>query len=352
MPADFHHVRYLLPKFSRSTYGTLMHNLETALGFGASEKAQFRLHCIEFLHNRGWQAFHEAFPHVSRATVFRWRQRFEMSGRKLNTLVPHTTRPHHTRQMRLPPPVLGFLKAIREQHPHLSKYKLKPFVDAWCQEQGFPTHSISWIGKVLKQHQLFFGHRQRVYKRRKQSRRGYVIRRTPNPETLSLGYLQVDGVKVYWGGEKVLFLTALELKTRTAWVKVVPTISSYHARTFLQDILRALSYSLHTIHTDNGSEFHAVFDQAIADLGLIHLWSPPRSPKIHSHIERFNGVLQAEFVDYHIDTAVMEPGVFQSELTNWLLWYNTQRPHHALHLMTPAQYLVHLQKGAESLKCP
>lgn len=329
-----------------------MHSLETALGFGASEKSQFRLHCIEFLHNRGWQSFHEAFPHVSRATVFRWQQRFDASGRKLNALVPHTTRPCHTRQMRLPVPVLDFLKAMREQHPHLSKYKLKPFLDAWCTEQEYSSHSISWIGKVLKRHQLFFGQRKRVYKRRKQSRHGYTIQRTPNPNTVALGYLQLDGVKVYWSGEKVVFFTALELKTRTAWVKVVPTLSSFHAKQFLQDILSAVPYQLHTIHTDNGSEFHAVFDQVVAELRLTHLWSPPRSPKIHSHIERFNGVFQEEFVDYYIDTAVIDPLVFQSELTAWLLWYNTQRPHHALQLMTPSQYLVHLQKGAESLKGP
>lgn len=352
MPADFHHIRYLLPKFSRSTYGTLMHTLETALGFGASEKAQLRLHCIEFLAHHGWQSFHEAFPHISRSTVFRWHQCFEASGRKLNTLVPLSTRPHQTRQMHLSSPVLNFLKAMREQHPHLSKYKLKPFVDAWCTEQGLSTYSISWIGKVLKRHQLFFGQRQRVYKRRRQSRHGYTIRRTPNPNTVVLGYLQLDGVKVYWSGKKVLFLTALELKTRTAWVKIVPTLSSFHAKHFLQDILTTVLYPLHTIHTDNGSEFHAVFDQVVAELHLTHLWSPPRSPKIHSHIERFNGILQAEFVDYHIDTAVIEPLVFQSELTAWLLWYNTQRPHHALHLMTPSQYLIQLQKGAESLKCP
>ncbi len=352
MPADFHHIRHLLPKFSRSTYGTLMHNLETALGFGASEKAQLRLHCIEFLHNRGWQSLHEVFPHISRATIFRWQQRFEASGRKLNALVPRSTRPHRTRQMYLPAPVLDFLKNMREQHPHLSKYKLKPFVDAWCREQGRPGHSISWIGKALKRHQLFFGQRQRIFKRRRQSRHGYTIQRTPNPNTVALGYLQLDGVKVYWGGEKVVFLTALELKTRTAWVKVVPTLSSFHAKQFLQDVLEATPYPIHTIHTDNGSEFHAVFDQGVAEFRLTHLWSPPRSPKIHSHIEHFNGVFQAEFVDYHIDTAVIEPLVFQSELTAWLLWYNTKRPHHALHLMTPSQYLIHLQKGVGSLKCP
>ncbi|MBI4990654.1 transposase [Candidatus Gottesmanbacteria bacterium] len=140
--------------------------------------------------------------------------------------------------------------------------------------------------------------------------------------------------------------------TRTAWVKMVPTFSSSHARLFLQEIRASIPYPLHSIHTDNGSEFQSLFDQAVAQLNLTHLWSPPRSPKIHSHIERFNGVLQNEFIDYYVDMAIVEPLKFRQQLTDWILWYNTKRPHHALQLMTPYQYLVHLQKGAESLKCP
>ena len=347
MPADVHHVRYTLPKFSRNTYRTLMHSLTTALGFGASEKAQFRLHCIEFLKKYGWRSFHDAFPHVSRATVFRWQQHLRASGGRLNALLPKSTRPHHTRSMQIPVALLGFLKAIRQQHPHLSKYKVKPFLDAWSIAQGVPVSSVSWIGKVLHHHQLFFGTRQRVLHRRRRARSGYTIRRTPNPSTVSLGYLQLDGVIVYWAGEKLVFLTALELKTRTAWVRLVPTLSSAQAMRFLTDILRSCGYPMHTIHTDNGSEFHAMFDRAVCDLGLTHLWSPPKSPKIHAHMERFNGVFQQEFVDYQVD-----PPAFQAKLTEWVTWYNTERPHYALHLMAPAQYLVHLQKGAKSLKCP
>lgn len=345
MPADVHKVKYLLPKLSPSGYRILMHSLNTALGFGQSQKAAFKLHCIEFFEKHRWKAFHDAFPHVSRATIFRWRKSFNQSRRRLNSLVPKSTRPHETRQMSVPAELLSFLKVTRQQHPHLSKYKLKPFLDAWCQKHDLPTYSVSWIGKVLNRYQLFFGKRKKVYRRRRQARSGYTIRRTPNPKNVPLGYLQFDGLVVYWAGEKILFLTALELKTRTAWVKIVPTLSSYHAKLFLESILDQISYPLHSIHTDNGSEFKALFDQAIVKLKLTHLWSPPRSPKIHSHIERFNGIIQQEFIDYHIDTAFTDRQLFQNQLNDWITWYNNQRPHHSLNLMTPHQYLLHLQKG-------
>jgi transposase InsO family protein len=329
-----------------------MRTLETALGFGASERAQFRFRCIELLGKYGWAGVHDAFPRVSRATVYRWRKQFHDAGKRLNALIPKSTRPQQTRQMLVPAAILSFLKVMREQHPYLSKYKLKVFLDEWCNAQRVRTASVSWIGKVISRYRLFFQARRPARRRRRHPRSGYIIRRTPNPDTMPLGYLQLDGITVYWMGKKLVFLTALELKTRRAWVRLVPTASSFHAKTFLLSLLETLTFPLHTIHTDNGSEFHALFDQVVQELNLTHLWSPPRTPKVHSHIERFNGIFQDEFVNYHLDTAVVDPHQFQQDLENWLTWYNMKRPHHALKLMSPNQYLLHLEKGAESLKCP
>jgi len=338
-------LRWVLPILKYQEYGRVMKTIDQALGFDQSEVAQFRLRCITILNQQGYAGVTLAFPQVSRRSVYRWQKAYEASNKQLSSLYPRSTKPHTVNQMHVPAQVLSFLKAIRVQHPHLSKYKLKPLLDEWCQEQQLPSYSVSWIGKVLNRYQLFFATRKKVQKRRRTSRSGYIIKRTPNPASVKLGYLQVDGVKVYWLGEKVLFLTALELKTRKAWVRVVPTISSYQAKLFLETIMDSLSFPLHTIHTDNGSEFHAYFDRAVTDLELTHLWSPPRTPKVHAHLERFNGVFQEEFVDYHIDTALIEPEEFQVKLHDWLWWYNQKRPHHSLQLKSPEQYLVDLQKG-------
>lgn len=352
MGSDVSSLRYRLPKWGKSGYGILMHTLETAIGFGANHKAQFRLHCIEFYEKYGWTVFADAFPEVPRSTLYRWRKKYLDSGKKLNSLVSQSTKPKNTRQMYVPGSVLGFLKSVREQHPHLSKYKLKPFLDEFCEQQRLPEYSVSWIGKVLNRHQLFFSSRKPKPKQRKRSRSGYTIRRTPRPDKIEIGYLQLDGITVYWEGRKLVFLTCMELKTRTAWAKLVPTLNSQHAKAFLLKTIDSLAYPVHTIHTDNGSEFHAYFDQAVVDLNLLHLWSPPRSPKIHSHIERFNGTIQREFISYNLIDAVIDRKQFNQELDDWLEWYNTKRPHHGLGLHTPQQALLNLQKGGQSLKCP
>lgn len=354
MPSDFGILRYRVPKYSRSGYRTLMKTLETSLGFGVSQKAQFRLRCIELLETHGSTAVVTAFPHVSQASVYRWKKKFYDSGRKLNSLIPKSTSPHNRRSMHVPYEILVFLKGMRVKYPHLSKYKLKVFLDEFCRDKDIPAYSVSWIGKVISRHQLFFATRKPVRSRRRRvSRSGYTIKRTPSPDKVKLGYLQLDGITIYWLGQKLVFLTALELKTRRVWVSLVPTASSFHAKALLMRVLDECGHPIHTIHTDNGSEFHALFDQAIRQLNLLHLWSPPRTPKVHSHIERFNGVFQEEFANYHLDEAITDKKAFKTRLNQWLIWYNTRRPHHSLNLKNPTQYLVHLQsqkKGVDFLK--
>lgn len=346
-------LRHNFPIQQEKRYRWFMTTINTALSFDSNDKAKLKLHVVELLEKTNWQTVQIAFPGISRATAFRWRHDYLQSGKKLQSLIPRSTRPKKTRQMVVSPLILSVLKQWRGQYPHLSKYKLKVFLDLWCVEQGLERRSVSWIGKVLSRHQFFFAVRHPVKRRRRKPRSGYRIYKCPNVSKVSLGYLQLDGVKVCWNGETCYFLSALEVKTRQAWVVRCPRINSLHAKRLLETVLDQVSYTIHTIHTDNGSEFKAYFDQAVQDLKLTHLWSPPRTPKVHAHMERFNKTLQEEFVDYYIDEAFINPELFNQKLTQWLVYYNTKRPHHSLGLLTPHQYLVHLQKGdAQSLKCP
>jgi transposase InsO family protein len=345
-------LRWILPTTRHQGYIHLMRTVNQALGFDASEVAKFRFRCIQILEKQGFEGVKLAFPEVGRRSVFRWQAKYLKSGRKLTSLIPKSTKPHKLREMIVPAKILGFLKQLRQNYPHLSKYKLKPFLDIFCQENKLKIYSVSWIGKVLSTRQLFFESRRPTKRHRKRARSGYRVHHCPKTDKLEIGYLELDGVKVYFEGKTLYFLSAIELKTRQAFAKRVLTISSKQTSLFLEEILKQISYRVHTIHTDNGSEFHALFDQAVQDLNITKLWSPPRTPKVHAHIERFNKTLQEEFVDYHVDQAIDQPTIFNQELSDWLIWYNTKRPHHSLNLMTPSQYLLQLQKGStQSAKC-
>ncbi|KUK79625.1 MAG: putative transposase [Microgenomates bacterium 39_7] len=138
--------------------------------------------------------------------------------------------------------------------------------------------------------------------------------------------------------ELITFICAIELKSRQAWAKRIKSLSSKQARIFLEEILREISYPIHTIQTDNGSEFKKYFDQAINNLkDTEHIWSFPRNPKANGYVERFNWTVQDEFINYEIDLAENYPQEFDCKLEKWLEFYNNIRPHQSLDYKTPQQ---------------
>jgi transposase InsO family protein len=94
------------------------------------------------------------------------------------------------------------------------------------------------------------------------------------------------------------------------------------------------------VQTDNGSEFALHFDRACEKMKLERFHTYPRSPKMNAHVERFNRTLDEEFLKQH--RALMRDDVkgFNDALIDWLLWYNSERPHHSLGLKSPFQAMM------------
>ncbi len=82
------------------------------------------------------------------------------------------------------------------------------------------------------------------------------------------------------------------------------------------------------------------FETELKQRRITHWWTYPKSPKMNAHIERFNRTLQESFVDYHEDLLFTDVACFNQELAQWLVFYNTQRPHHSLGLQSPIQSLL------------
>ena len=62
---------------------------------------------------------------------------------------------------------------------------------------------------------------------------------------------------------------------------------------------------------------------------------------MHAHCERFNRTIQEPFVDYHEDTLFNDLVSFNRTLADWLVCYNTERPHRSLAMQSPLQSLLH-----------
>lgn len=323
-----------------------MQTLRNVLGFDSSDEAKFRFHVLEVFYSGGWNMVKVAFPKLSRPTLYRWKKIYETSGKRLNSLIPKSTKPHHVRRMQTSPVVVALITELRRKYPRMGKMKIKKFVDVFCASQGLVTLDESTIGKVIKRHNLFFAGKSGRRGKRMRSANKQRIRLCPKVSDTKPGYIQLDGVKFYYIDKYFYFLTAVDIVTKQAWVKLILKFNSSFGAEFLKEIISSSWDKIHTIQTDNGSEFHAYFDTAAKEAGILHLYSYPKHPKTNGFVERFNWTIQDEFI-FDTEDFLLYPDEFKQKLTEWLAWYNTQRPHQSLNYLSPYQYY---QKGGLSQK--
>jgi putative transposase len=87
---------------------------------------------------------------------------------------------------------------------------------------------------------------------------------------------------------------------------------------------------------DNGSEFRSrAFDAWAADHGIELLFIQPGKPIQNSHIESFNGRLRDECLNQHYFLSLRDA---RFHIARWRESYNTDRPHAALHPLTPTEF--------------
>jgi transposase InsO family protein len=70
-----------------------------------------------------------------------------------------------------------------------------------------------------------------------------------------------------------------------------------------------------------------------------YFWNYPRSPKSNAFIERFNRTLREQFLEqYQYD--IKDTNEVNKNLVDYLLWYNTKKPHASIHFDTPFNYAI------------
>jgi transposase InsO family protein len=101
-----------------------------------------------------------------------------------------------------------------------------------------------------------------------------------------------------------------------------------------------LPHTQKVVLSDNGSEFEADFARLLEDRGIKRWYTYPKNPKMNAHAERFNRTIQESFVDYHEELLFTDLALFNRKLADWLVFYNTERPHHSLSQQSPLSFLL------------
>lgn len=268
-------------------------------------------------------------------------ERTRRMGKKVGKLIPRSTAPQHVRLMHTDWRLIEFIKTMRQEHGNVGKNIIKPFLDSYAQSLGIPTVGLSTIGKIIKRRHFTFEERVRVKRRLKFAK----LRTRKSPKVTTPGFCQMDSIVVYVNKERHLFMTVMDIYTKYALAVMVPCLSAVQAREVFCQFQSRCPTSIHTVQTDNGSEFLAGFHDYLEEQKIRHQFIYPHMPKVNSFIERFNRTIQEEFI-LRCDELYYDLEAFKGKLVHYLQWFNTDRPHGALGYQSPLAFIK-----AWSLKC-
>ncbi len=342
-----------MSKFTRSSQRALKAvgsgssvNLFSALPMGVrqlphpprlSQAAQRRLKWLEYrkTHTTGETCRHFDIP---RSTLNRWRKRFD--PHHLTSLEDRSSRPRIVRQRTWGRQEVEAVLALRTHYPRWGKAKLAVLLA----RQGI-TLALSMIGRILRylrQRRLLIEPQSMRATPRARHARPHAQRKpkgVPIPKERPGDLLQIDTMRLYpLPGVVRYHFSAIDVVSRFGVVGVRGTATAGTAKEFLGEVRARMPFGIKAIQIDGGSEFMAEFE-AECQAAKIPLWVlPPHSPKLNGHVERMNRTFREEWWecdDGETDVLSMQGAGREGETV-----YNAVRPHQALGMRTPIEFLA------------
>lgn len=306
-----------------------------------TKEADERLKILEFWKKYGLKAAQDAFD-ARRSTLYGWRKIYKDSGYNLESLNPGSQAPKHRRKRIVDWRIIQEIRRLRlKVCPNLGKDKIKVFLDPFCQALNLAPISASTIGRIIRGKKIYH-HRQKIshFGVIKEIKRAKKLRKPKDFQAVGPGDLvEIDMIVRFIWSLKRYVITAVDTKTRYTFAWSYQRPNSANARDFFQKLELVFPYRIRHVQTDNGSEFQRYFKGYLQAQKTIHFWNYPRRPYRNGHIEKYNRTIQEEFIDQNA-SLLEDPQHFNQKLTNWLIWYNTKRPHWGLNLKSPVDYLI------------
>lgn len=309
-----------------------------------TEVALRKARILAFWEKHGLTATREAFE-MKRSTLYLWRSRWIKGGKKVEALNERSRAPRTKRKRLWPDEVIAEVKRLREAHPNLGEKKLFPLLVVFCVARGLKCPKPATIGRLIHD----FGGLRRFpekvshFGKVKRANRQKVLRKPKEFVPRYPGHLvALDTVERFVDGCRRYVITFEDIYTRFSFAWATTSHASLAAAEFFALSRRAFpfSYALLFVLTDNGSEFKKHFTEELRRLHLTHFHTYPKTPKMNAHLERFNRTLQEDFVDFHA-ALLKDPDAFNRVLMDYLLFYNTERVHHAFrNKLSPLQFMV------------
>ena len=297
--------------------------------------ARFRQSVVKFSLNFGVNSAVKRF-NVSRASVYRWRKRYDGSP---ESLVDISRRPHHHPNAHSDDE-LKLISDMRRRQPELG------LVVFWVKlkQRGY-TRSVTSLWRVLKRLSL-------------------TPVKPPNPKYIPKPYeqmtypgqrVQID-VKVVPTAciagdakimdEKFFQYTAIDEYSRFRFLMAFKEHNTYSSAVFLKELTKRFPFKIECIQTDNGLEFIKSFDErkkgklslfekTLAQLGIKHKLIRPYTPRHNGKVERSHRKDNEYFYSTH---KFMSFEDFKQQLYVHNRNYNNF-PMRPLNWLSPKQYI-------------
>jgi transposase InsO family protein len=265
---------------------------------------------------------------VARQTVHNWIARYEAGG--LPALADRSHRPQSCAHQ-IAPEIEAMICELRRQHPGWGPRR----IEHQLAKKGVdPMPSCSSIYRCLKRHNL-------VELRRRKKRRD-EFKRWQRERPMQLWQMDVMGGVMLDDGSELKIVTGVDDHSR--FCIAAGLVRRANSRAVCDVFTAALAtYGVpDEVLTDNGKVFtgrfglhhtEVMFDRICRENGISHRLTAPRTPTTTGKIERFHQSVRKEFL---VDKTFPSLEEAQAELDAWVNDYNTERPHQALEMATPA----------------
>jgi transposase InsO family protein/transposase-like protein len=292
----------------------------------------------------GWKV-KEVSEHlgVSRQSIHTWLARYEQGG--LAALADRSHRPHSCPHQ-IPPAVEALICEMRRQHSGWGAERIE--FELGKKLDDVPSESA--IYRCLKRHGLI--------ELRGRRRKREDFKRWQRERPMQLWQIDVMGGVLLDDGTELKMVTGVDDNSRYC------VIAKLVRRAITRDVCGAFAEALKRIGipdevlTDNGKVFtgrfgpnpaEVLFDRICRENGIAHRLTKPRSPTTTGKIERFHQSVRREFL---IDRTFASLKAAQEALDAWVEDYNTNRPHQALDMATPAERFRAVPRNRQSALKP
>lgn len=195
--------------------------------------------------------------------------------------------------------------------------------------------SVSTIERILRRKGL--QKRANKYYKRPLFQNGHAMR--PR-NTNKPGYLQMD-VKYVTPELSGLPYTCYEygiidIFSRYKTSLILPILDESGSILALKWAIQSMPLKIVYVQTDNGLEYQKQFHRVCEELNIVHYHIHKSSPNENAVIERSFRVDQEEFF-FRLERAPKDINELNALFQKFLTYYNTERPHLGIDLMTPKE---------------